>query len=143
MFAGAVARLSNRRLFVVRSVLTISLVIVLYAVLPFDGRRWWLGALIGGAAVIAIVPITVRRVATVRRSEHPVIDAAEALAVLLALLVLGFSAMYLTIDRTSTEFSGLSTRIDAVYFTVATLSTVGYGDIHAAGQAARFVVTLQ
>jgi hypothetical protein len=37
----------------------------------------------------------------------------------------------------------MSTRIDAVYFTVTTLSTVGFGDVHAVGQAARLVVTGQ
>lgn len=143
MLASALARLRDPRLFLVRSLLLIAAIVVLYAVLPFDDRRWWIGALIGGAAVVAIVPITVRRVRSLRESEQPVVDAFEALAVLLALLVLGFSAVYVTIDRNNTQFAGLSTRVDAVYFTVTTLSTVGYGDIHAAGQAARFVVTLQ
>ena len=43
--------------------------------------------------------------------------------------------------------SGLNDKIgnyaDALYFTVTTLSTVGFGDVHAIGQAARFVVILQ
>jgi hypothetical protein len=39
--------------------------------------------------------------------------------------------------------SGISTRTDALYFTVATLTTVGYGDVHAQGQIARSLVTLQ
>lgn len=32
---------------------------------------------------------------------------------------------------------------DALYFTLATLATVGYGDVHAVGQAARIAVTGQ
>jgi hypothetical protein len=42
-----------------------------------------------------------------------------------------------------TQFGGLRTRVDALYFTLATLTTVGYGDVHAQGQVARVAVCLQ
>jgi voltage-gated potassium channel len=38
---------------------------------------------------------------------------------------------------------GLLILIDALYFTVTTFSTVGYGDITAVGQSARLMVTAQ
>ncbi|WP_329582149.1 potassium channel family protein [Kitasatospora sp. NBC_01250] len=60
---------------------------------------------------------------------------------LVALLV--FAAAYLSLARDPGEFKGLSTRIDALYFTVVTMSTVGYGDIAPLGQSARVVVMLQ
>ena len=41
------------------------------------------------------------------------------------------------------QFEGLRTRVDAVYFTVTTISTVGYGDVHAVGRSARVAVTTQ
>jgi len=41
------------------------------------------------------------------------------------------------------EFEGLTTRTDALYFALATLFTVGYGDIHAASQGARVLVIFQ
>ena len=41
------------------------------------------------------------------------------------------------------QFRGLETKIDAVYFTVVTIGTVGYGDITPIGQGARVAVTLQ
>lgn len=41
------------------------------------------------------------------------------------------------------QFAGLETRIDALYFSLTTLTTVGYGDVHAAGQVARVVVCVQ
>ncbi|MDQ7992804.1 MAG: potassium channel family protein [Propionicimonas sp.] len=41
------------------------------------------------------------------------------------------------------EFTGLSTRLDALYFSLTTMSTVGYGDVSAQGQFARAVVTIQ
>jgi voltage-gated potassium channel len=41
------------------------------------------------------------------------------------------------------QFNGLDSRIDALYFALATLFTVGFGDITAAGQFARVVLCIQ
>jgi hypothetical protein len=41
------------------------------------------------------------------------------------------------------QFTGLTTRIDALYFALATLFTVGFGDITATGQFARVVLSVQ
>jgi voltage-gated potassium channel len=42
-----------------------------------------------------------------------------------------------------TQFAGLRTKTDGLYFAVTTLATVGFGDVHAQGQLARQVVTVQ
>jgi voltage-gated potassium channel Kch len=55
-----------------------------------------------------------------------------------------FALCYYLIERnTPGQFAGLSTRTDALYYTVVTLGTVGYGDVHAVGQAARAVTMVQ
>jgi voltage-gated potassium channel len=41
------------------------------------------------------------------------------------------------------EFAGLDTKVDAHYFVLSTLTTIGYGDVHAAGQVARVVACLE
>jgi voltage-gated potassium channel len=41
------------------------------------------------------------------------------------------------------QFVGLTSRIDALYFALATLFTVGFGDITASGQVARVVMCVQ
>ena len=46
-------------------------------------------------------------------------------------------------NRDGSQVTGLDTRIDAIYFAVTVMSTVGFGDIHASSQAARIVVTFQ
>lgn len=116
---------------------------LLYALVPYQGQRAWLGASVGAAALIGVTPFTIGRVRAVQRSEHPLATAAEALLMLSAMVVFGFAMVYLWIDHRSGQFSGLDTRIDALYFTVTTLSTVGFGDIVATGQRARMVVTVQ
>ena len=42
--------------------------------------------------------------------------------------------------RRSAAGGGVETRVDARYFALATLTTVGYGDVSAQGQVARAVV---
>jgi hypothetical protein len=139
---GAKGSRRRRRAFVGAAIQVMAL-LVAYTVLPFRGDWWWVGALLGGALLLGIIPLTVRRVRGVLVSERPLIEAAEALVVLLTMLLVGFAALYYAMDRFEGEFSGIHTRLDALYFTVTTLSTVGYGDIVAVGQKARAAVTAQ
>jgi voltage-gated potassium channel len=68
----------------------------------------------------------------------------RGLLVALYIAVLFFAAaFYLLAHAQPEEFTGLSTRLDAVYFALTVLSTVGFGDIHAVGQAARAMVCAQ
>jgi hypothetical protein len=62
----------------------------------------------------------------------------------LYLLVLGFATLYaLTATVAPDQFTGIQNRSDALYFSVTTTSTVGFGDIHASGTPARLMVTVQ
>ncbi|MEU1281355.1 potassium channel family protein [Streptomyces sp. NPDC005805] len=66
-----------------------------------------------------------------------------AIPLLMCLSVVVFSGAYHTLARTGGEFHGLETRLDALYFTIITLATVGYGDIVPTGQTARVVTIVQ
>jgi voltage-gated potassium channel len=66
----------------------------------------------------------------------------RALAMLLVLLVVFFSLAFYLLELASPgQIADLHTRTDALYFTLSTMATVGYGDVHAEGQAARALVT--
>ncbi|WP_241831851.1 potassium channel family protein [Parafrankia soli] len=58
-------------------------------------------------------------------------------------VVLFAAAYYALAVGASAQISGIRTKTDALYFAVTVLTTVGFGDIHATGQAARVVVTVQ
>jgi hypothetical protein len=75
----------------------------------------------------------------VRRGETG--RSAPALAMLIVLLVMAFALTFFLLELASPgQFEDLHTRTDALYFTLTTMATVGYGDIHAEGQAARALV---
>lgn len=104
------------------------------------------GVAIGMLAGLAgLVYVSVRQLRVLMRTEPGApgvrLDVlALAVVVIVPLFALGYYAISL-ID--ATEFADLSTRTDALYFAVATLATVGFGDVHADGQVARLLVTLQ
>lgn len=78
-----------------------------------------------------------------RHRTHPDAQVQE-LVLLLVLVVVVFAAGYYLLDRVRPgEVAGLDTRLDALYFTLSLLTTVGFGDVHAAGQAARVLVSVQ
>jgi hypothetical protein len=67
----------------------------------------------------------------------------EQLSMLLTLIcvvVTFFASMCFIL---ASQFNGIQTKLDALYFAVATLCTVGYGDITPTGQTARAVVIVQ
>jgi voltage-gated potassium channel len=116
-------------------------VLAIYFALPVDAEHAPVGVLAGvlisAAALAAVVMVLAAEARGARRLTgwHLVIALEIALVV--------FALTYYAIATNHPEqFVGLSTRIDALYFSTTTATTVGYGDIHAAGQAARVVVTL-
>lgn len=68
---------------------------------------------------------------------------AVTIALLICLSLVVFATSYLALARQPGEFANLHTRVDALYFTVVTLATIGYGDITATGQPSRVVVLIQ
>jgi voltage-gated potassium channel len=128
----------------VRASLTSTVLLVLYYTLPLAGRLeaatalWLLGGLLGFAAVLTW------QVRAILGSRYPGLRAIEALAAAIPLFLLVFAAGYFTMaDAQTGAFSQPLTRTDALYFTVTVFSTVGFGDITPATQAARLVVVVQ
>jgi len=66
----------------------------------------------------------------------------QVLSMLLMLLVMAYSLSFFLLNQVRPgEVADLRTRTDALYFTLSTMATVGYGDVHAEGQLARGLVS--
>jgi voltage-gated potassium channel len=92
---------------------------------------------VGGLALVGTV--MVQELGYVRRGVPG--RGVRVLAMLLILLVMTSSFTFFLLNEIRPEeITGLETRTDALYFTLSTMATVGYGDVHAEGQIARAVV---
>ncbi|HEY9350198.1 MAG TPA: potassium channel family protein [Acidothermales bacterium] len=135
-------RMSRRLL---RSAATLAAAMVFYYFVPLPDERFSIvGVLLflaGLAALTFLVLVQVRRQLRAPENESVRVN---SLLVMLYLVIVFFSLAYVQIERmTPGEFAELETRTDALYFTVATLGTVGYGDVHPVGQMARIFATAQ
>ncbi|WP_197287623.1 potassium channel family protein [Streptomyces apocyni] len=95
-----------------------------------------------GCALALIAILLVRQIRDVL-VDLPGTRPGLVIPVLMCLAVLVFAAGYVSLARHPGEFTGLETRVDALYFTVVTLATIGFGDITPQGQTARLVTLLQ
>lgn len=94
-----------------------------------------------GAALALIAALLLREVRKEMLGAPGRLGAVILVLSCLSLVV--FASSYFALSREPGQFSGLQTRLDALYFTVITLATVGYGDIYPSGQEARVVVMFQ
>ena len=117
--------------------------VVVFLVVPVSKERWWLGIVIGLLIIVGSVPLTVKRINRVGTSHEPYLEAGLAVVMMIALIVIGFASIYAALSRHGEEFADIHTKLDAVYFTITTLATVGYGDIAPTGQVARAVAIIQ
>ncbi|QGN49858.1 ion channel [Micromonospora sp. WMMD558] len=132
-----------------RALLACLLLLVAYFVVPVepdpDRARLLVRSTITGVLVAAIAWLVTRQVHRQLRADGTAaareVPSLLKLAVALVAGVLAFALADFVIARSSSEqFANLETRIDALYFALTTLTTIGYGDVHAQGQVARAAV---
>ena len=129
---------------VVRSLGIIVVLLVIYYLLPLDRPAAALivaWALAGTLALIVAIALQIR---AIRSAEYPVLRAIESVALAVPLLVTIFASSYLLVsDADPDAFSEPLNHTDALYFTMVTLATIGFGDIAAMSQLARVTVMVQ
>ena len=128
-----------------RSLVAAIALVALYFLLPLDHLASVPLAVILVVGLLVLLAVTGWQLRLVVGARYPAIRAGEALATTVPLFLLLFASVYFEMARASpANFSThLLTRTDALYFTVTIFSTVGFGDITAASQSARLVVTAQ
>jgi voltage-gated potassium channel len=116
-----------------------------YYLLPLDRLSsvpMWLTLAVGLLALAGFAAYQLKRVI---RARYPALKAVEALATTAPLFLLLFAAAYFLMAAADPSNFNVETltRTDSLYFTVTIFATVGFGDITAASEAARILVTVQ
>jgi voltage-gated potassium channel len=127
-----------------RVFLSVLLVVTIYFLIPLDHlaeTRSVVEFVLGVVLVVIVLAIQLR---TIVRSPYPLVRTVEALATTVPLFVIVFATTQLAIGSAQPgSYTQPMTRLDALYFTVTTFATVGYGDIAPVSQAARLVALMQ
>ena len=115
---------------------------VVYYVLPVPGRMregsWAILFGCGSGVLALLILLSIRKLLGASEGGR-----LRGLVLLLVLTVLFFSWCDRSVATLPGQFAELHDKTDALYFNVSTLSTVGFGDVHATGQLARAAVTVQ
>jgi voltage-gated potassium channel len=132
---------------VVRSVALLLSALLAYYTLPLsrpENPSELAGGVLFVAGVAGLVWLTIHEV---RRFAAKLGEARTRVFGLLSvvyLVVVFFALTYYLMERGDpSQFDGLETRTDALYFSIVTLGTVGYGDVHPLGQEARIAAMVQ
>ncbi len=138
----------RRRALLVASMRTATSVVIiggLYFVLPFRGYSADTAAVTRLAiGVVAFGLVMYGQIKRISRSRLPELDAVQTVVIAVALFLFTYASCYLTVSRLHpASFSEPLDRTGALYFTVTTFGTVGYGDIAAKSHLARLLVSSQ
>jgi voltage-gated potassium channel len=128
----------------IRMAVVLVLTVGAYFLVPvtFDNGLGAVGRAVGALAVFAA--LIALMVVQLRSHLDNTARRVDGLVVTIILSVEVFAlTFYLIATNQPGQFDGLQTRLDALYFAVTTLATVGYGDIHAVGQPARALVLVE
>ena len=128
----------------IRALATSAVVLVVYFIVPISERPGAAIALRLVAGLAIFTAVLAYEVRAILRSPKPFVRAANALALVIPLFLVVFAWTYLTMAASDPgSFSEALDRPAALYFTVTTFATVGYGDIHPVSDPARMVATVQ
>lgn len=129
---------------VIRLLLTITLFLVVYYQMPIRDENFWadlpwllFDLVLFGVIVGLQIPLIIR-------ARHPLMRSIEAMTVTICMYLVMFARIYLSLSVNNVHaFTQLLDHSSSLYFTVTVFATVGFGDIAAAANPIRLLVTVQ
>lgn len=141
VFGSGVRRTTRNSLLALLGVLGI------YFMLPVGEKQSPAGVVlslaIAGVCVGLVTMVVLREFRRQALGEEPGLTGVQLVVIFEMVLVLFALGYFSLATHGNDQMEGISTRLDALYFTATTMATVGYGDIHPVGQLAKGVATAQ
>jgi voltage-gated potassium channel len=127
-----------------RIVVAVGGLLLVYFEMPTgSGDDLALGLVAVAAGLLAFGAVFVRQVRRIRSAEYPMLRAVESTALVGCLFVVVVASIHYSLwSADHDSYSEALSRLDALYFTVTTLATVGFGDITPTSALTRTVTTV-
>lgn len=119
-------------------------IFLVYWLLPIQDRVsvGWVLRLVGG--LLLTCAVIAWQLWSISRSTRPILRAIRGIIVSLAIFILAFASTYLGISHQQpSSFNDPLSKVDALYFTVTVVATVGFGDIVPRSNLTRSLTTVQ
>lgn len=124
--------------------LLVALILLVYFIVPVSNHFRADEAVRTGVAVLSLALLAAGMIQLLRVHAADDERRVEGLVLGIVVVVVFFAfGFYLMARHDPTQVAGLHTRVDALYFAMSNLSTIGFGDVHATGQGARVLVMVQ
>ena len=95
-------------------------------------------------SIVLLLMVSFWEIRSISRARIPQTRAIISLGTIAALLIVGFASIYLSLSRAQPgSFTENLDQIGALYFTITTLSSVGFGDIAPVTHTARIIASIQ
>ncbi|WP_020143378.1 potassium channel family protein [Terracoccus sp. 273MFTsu3.1] len=127
-----------------RVMLSLVVAVVVYFRIPLTWSSEARSIMIFVSGLVIVVVVLAFQTRSIVRSPYPLLRTVEALATTGPLFLIVFASSHYVIDNIDPgSYTQPMTRLDALYYTVTTFATVGYGDIAPVSETARLAATLQ
>lgn len=118
--------------------------LVVYFTAPLGTVNHDAAGLRASLALLGLIAVVIAQTYAVLHSDTPALKAIEAMSISLTLLLVTSAALYLVISQADeAAFTEPLDHIDALYLSMMTMTTVGFGDIGTASSGARIAVMVQ
>jgi len=136
---------ASKREFIAIAAIGLIMIVGFVLVPPKDAPIDWVDLVLFVAGLLALSTsafFMIIREFTGRAKRDSRIRILSVFVLIIAMLMF-FAVSFYRLSGIDGEITGLQTHLDAIYFTVSTSMTVGFGDVVASGQTGRFVVLVQ
>jgi hypothetical protein len=115
-----------------------------YFALPWTMFDDWGGLVVVIVFLVVAAVTAVWQIGRILKAAAPAVQAIEALAIIAPLYLLAFALGYFMLSENDpAQFTEPLSRMSSLYFTLSVFATVGFGDITAAVDVSRAIVTVQ
>ncbi len=125
----------------VQSALSATAVLIAYFLVPFSAGSSVSILIRSALGVVMVTAVVIFQLRSITNARYPIRRVIEGFSLAIPMLLCVFAGIYLLLSRSDAgAFSEQLTHVDALYTSMMTTTTVGFGDVAPVSESARIAV---